>query len=424
MDFVLFLFHSLQDRFVVEMTGRLRLDKLSNLVEDFLNVESCAKSRTSPMETTGPLYYIADQTHSRSHTPEMVQRKDIEKGIPLSEVLASSSQGNFMYPAVPNIRALRSRESCSVSRTDTAIPVRQISMLKDDNLESSLTSDEDAKAFHSNLSPPPLPLPPPSITGTSLREQRPLVNRQATSDLDAIGPTGDKIDDGDSLDYLTVPGFTGALGAGIESRHIPLIPFDELMLIETVGTGRVSTIYRAAWQRMHNRAGTSVPGSVQMVALKVAMVNTMTGDTSHVDELRREADIAARLEHPNICDLIGIAADPECFCLAYDFCEGGSLLSLLSDSRRYYEYLPIAMDIANGMAYLHSRSVIHRDLKPSNILLTRDHRAKIADFGMSVRNAGQELTAETGTYRYMVNAHDLYVCFILYFITFILNYNS
>jgi serine/threonine protein kinase len=138
-----------------------------------------------------------------------------------------------------------------------------------------------------------------------------------------------------------------------------------------------------------------------MVSLKVAMVDAMTGDRSHVDELRREADIAARLDHPNICDLVGVAADPECFCLAYDYCEGGSLLSLLSDSSRYYEYLPIALDIANGMAYLHSRNVIHRDLKPSNILLTRDHRAKIADFGMSVTNTGQELTAETGTYRYM-----------------------
>ena len=100
-----------------------------------------------------------------------------------------------------------------------------------------------------------------------------------------------------------------------------------------------------------------------------------------------------------------------CFCLAYEFCEGGSLFSLLSDSSRFYEYLPIALDIANGMAYLHSRNVIHRDLKPSNILMTADSRAKIADFGMSVANTGQELTAETGTYRYMapeVIRHESY----------------
>lgn len=112
--------------------------------------------------------------------------------------------------------------------------------------------------------------------------------------------------------------------------------------------------------------------------------------------------------HPNIRFT---AAINSCFCLAYEFCELGNLFSLLSNTTRYYEYLPIALDIANGMAYLHSRNVIHRDLKPSNILLSRDNRAKVADFGMSVANTGQELTAETGTYRYMapeVIRHESY----------------
>ena len=76
-------------------------------------------------------------------------------------------------------------------------------------------------------------------------------------------------------------------------------------------------------------------------------------------------------------------------------------MSLLSDTSRYYEYLPIALDIANGMAYLHSRAILHRDLKPSNVLLTKRNRALISDFGMSVSMTGQELTAETGTYRWM-----------------------
>jgi hypothetical protein len=55
-----------------------------------------------------------------------------------------------------------------------------------------------------------------------------------------------------------------------------------------------------------------------MDSLKVAMVNSESGDTGHVDELRREADIATRLEDPNIFDLVGVAADSECFCLGYE----------------------------------------------------------------------------------------------------------
>jgi hypothetical protein len=97
--------------------------------------------------------------------------------------------------------------------------------------------------------------------------------------------------------------------AGIHDRVIPLIPFEELMLIETLGMGRVSTIYRAAWQR--NPAGIVAPASVEMVALKVATVNPETCDTSHVDELRREADIAVMLQHSSVCELIGVAADAE-----------------------------------------------------------------------------------------------------------------
>jgi serine/threonine protein kinase len=51
------------------------------------------------------------------------------------------------------------------------------------------------------------------------------------------------------------------------------------------------------------------------------------------------------------------------------------------------------------LSNIDDKSVIHRDLKPSNVLLTRDHRARISDFGMSVAMTGQELTGETGTYR-------------------------
>jgi serine/threonine protein kinase len=397
------------DRFVVEMNGRLRLDKMVDLIETFLreNIVS-VEEQSEPFvstgsgsadglpakEPSGPLYYKSAEV-PQELTPRDFH-KEMETAVPLLEVLASSASGHLLAPDFPKLRRLHSMPNPLSTVLNRGIPNLSLTM-RSPALDGVSISSSPVNTLH-NVRLPSVELDRQG----SMRERRPLVNRRGSSDLDRFG---EETTAAVPLDYVTVSNTDTHLGEG---RDIPLIPFEELMLIETIGTGRVSTIYRAAWQ---NSGDTLMPSSVNMVALKVAMVDPSTGDTSHIDEVRREADIAARLHHPNICDLVGVAADLECFCLAYDFCEGGSLLSLLTDSRRYYEYLPIALDVANGMAYLHNRNVIHRDLKPSNILLTRDHRAKIADFGMSVANAGQELTAETGTYRYMapeVIRHESY----------------
>ena len=404
------------DRFVVEMTGRLRLDKLSQRIEAFLKHTQSEKERSSSplsssVELGGSIYF--NETKSPNVMTDHDIQEEILTAVPLLDVLDSSRhQQVTVPPEFPDLRKTHSMPVQLESRyapvdRSSALDVSQVRLPVEPDLAGGVpipTSPGAPTSEYQITDKDLLADPTPKSSNTDLagsnRQRRPLVNRAATYDLDGHGYTPKR--EKPTEDYLTVP--TGEEDVPAATRKIPLIPFEELMLIETIGTGRVSTIYRAVWQRPER-------STVRMVALKVAMVNGVTGDTSHVDELRREADIAARLTHPNICDLCGVAADSDCFCLAYDYAEGGSLHSLLSDSSRYYEYLPIALDVANGMAYLHSRNIIHRDLKPSNILLTRDHRAKICDFGMSVMNAGQELTAETGTYRYMapeVIRHESY----------------
>ncbi len=98
-------------------------------------------------------------------------------------------------------------------------------------------------------------------------------------------------------------------------------------------------------------------------------------------------------------------------CLSYDYCAKGSLTELIKESESY-DFLSIAQDISNGMAYLHSQNIIHRDLKPDNIFITQNDRAKVADFGLSIAHTGgEDLTGETGTYRWMapeVIRHEKY----------------
>ncbi|KAG7339382.1 protein tyrosine kinase [Nitzschia inconspicua] len=409
------------DRFVVEMNGRLRLDKLTQYVGEFLetakeknhhqqhqqaeetdqgDVASAATSSFEKSDLPGPLYFRPNAAPTvRRCTSSM----DLIRGVPLQQAL----KGN-----------------CGDSR----------------NLLSSLTRDESFLPLsRSHTLLPPLPTTTASPVTTSVKKTHDELKIETVRSFNGANESISKADfpshrdDNNNvtfskrlsgkrriIDDVDVPNpiqknesddSSNAFSIGLEKRHVPIIPFDELMLIETLGVGRVSTIYRAAWSPKRAGQDTQHPHDVRMVALKVAMVHPETQDTMHIQELHREFEIAACLQHPNISHLVGIAEDHDCFCLAYEYCEGGSLLSLVSDRRRCYEYLPIALDIVQGMAFLHAKNIIHRDLKLSNILLDRNYRAKISDFGMSVAMSGQEPTAETGTYRYMapeVIRHESY----------------
>jgi hypothetical protein len=134
----------------------------------------------------------------------------------------------------------------------------------------------------------------------------------------------------------------------------------------------------------------------ELLALKVAHFTKDIDSTKLLEDLTREGKIAESLDHINVCKLVLKYSSPEICLLGYEYCSRGSLCSILCDDTKQFDYLPLAMDIAQGMAYLHSKNIIHRDLKPSNIFVDRNNRAKIADFGMCAANNGDSLSGETG----------------------------
>ena len=297
------------------MHGRLRLDKLANSIERFLEQHSAkTKDETdaSAVESNESLQSLTSGSKNSPtdanlyfqpprNTPELPTihdvREEMEAAVPLSEILASrDSHGKlFSLPSSGiSFQPLTRHLSLPPIATNApSLPRNLSSSSHKDRLLGSLPKISLEKRIQ--LEPAQEP---------SMRERRPLINRQGTSDLDRFD--NEDNDQEDSVDYVTM----NVGGLGESHRAIPIIPFEELMLIETLGMGRVSTIYRAVWQRKISNHFSS-PVGIQMLALKVAMVNPDTFDTSHVDELRREADIAARLHHPNICDLVGVAADSE-----------------------------------------------------------------------------------------------------------------
>jgi serine/threonine protein kinase len=138
-----------------------------------------------------------------------------------------------------------------------------------------------------------------------------------------------------------------------------------------------------------------------LLAIKVAHLSKDIDCAKVLEDLAHEGDMAENLEHINVCKLVTKYCSPQIVLLAYEYCSKGSLCSIICDDTKSFDYLPLALDIAQGMAYLHSKNFIHLDLKPSNIFVDRNNRAKIADFGMCTVYAGEPLRGETGTYRWM-----------------------
>ena len=153
-----------------------------------------------------------------------------------------------------------------------------------------------------------------------------------------------------------------------------------------IGRGGMATIYRAQDTRLD-----------RTVALKLLRPE-ISADPDLADRFRREALAATVLRHRNIVGCLDTGSDPSGPFMVMELVEGEDLAARL---RRDGAVLPgdvarIGLDIARGLGAAHLRGIVHRDVKPSNILLARDGRAMITDFGIA-RLAADAEAALPGT---------------------------
>jgi len=141
-------------------------------------------------------------------------------------------------------------------------------------------------------------------------------------------------------------------------------------------------------------------------ALKV-LAPQLADDAKAVERLRREAELAMQLDHPNVCPILHVGETSEGFLfLVMPFLEGESLAQAL-DARGSFdraEGLPLLVDIARGLAHAHRVHILHRDLKPENVMLVpasdRPHGrcGVVMDFGLAKHmDAGAEVQKLTAT---------------------------
>jgi predicted Ser/Thr protein kinase len=130
-------------------------------------------------------------------------------------------------------------------------------------------------------------------------------------------------------------------------------------IVAAIGAGGMGEVYKAVDPRLN-----------RIVAIKVSK-------EQFSERFEQEARAVAALNHPNICQVYDFGADY----LVMEFVDGVPVTPV--DSNR--KLLDIAVQLADGLAAAHASGIVHRDLKPDNILIARDGRVKILDFGLAKR---------------------------------------
>src|SRR5262249_36113305 len=119
------------------------------------------------------------------------------------------------------------------------------------------------------------------------------------------------------------------------------------------------------------------------IALKV-LPDDVAGDLSRRQRFEQEARAASALNHPNILSIYDFASQNGVVYMVSELVDGESLREVIGRGPlNIRKLLDIALQLADGLAAAHAIGIVHRDLKPENVMLTRDGRVKILDFGLA-----------------------------------------
>jgi serine/threonine-protein kinase len=153
-----------------------------------------------------------------------------------------------------------------------------------------------------------------------------------------------------------------------------------------IGRGAMGVVYRAV-----------DPMLERTVAIKTINMALDPGEIEHYEKrFTIEARAAGGLNHPNIVTIHDIGRSGDLAYMAMEFLEGRELKELIAGKELSADRaLDIAAHVADGLAYAHAHDVVHRDIKPANIMILRDGRVKITDFGIA-RMRTADVRTQTG----------------------------
>lgn len=158
---------------------------------------------------------------------------------------------------------------------------------------------------------------------------------------------------------------------------------DRYEVLEKIGTGGMSDVYKGKDQKLN-----------RFVAIKV-LKQEFSENTSFVGKFRIEAQAAAGLMHPNIVNVYDVGDDNGIYYIVMELVEGITLKRYIEKKSRLSvkEALSIAIQVSSGIEAAHNNHIIHRDIKPQNIIISKEGKVKVTDFGIAKAASSNTITS-------------------------------
>ena len=148
---------------------------------------------------------------------------------------------------------------------------------------------------------------------------------------------------------------------------------DRYEILEKIGTGGMSDVYKAKCHKLN-----------RLVAVKV-LKQEFSENANFVAKFRVEAQAAAGLMHPNIVNVYDVGEEDDIHYIVMELVEGITLKKYIEKKARLSvkEATSIAIQVSMGIEAAHNNEIIHRDIKPQNIIISKEGKVKVTDFGIA-----------------------------------------
>lgn len=158
---------------------------------------------------------------------------------------------------------------------------------------------------------------------------------------------------------------------------------DRYEILEKIGTGGMSDVYKAKCHKLN-----------RFVAVKV-LKQEFGENESFVSKFRIEAQAAAGLMHPNIVNVYDVGEENGIHYIVMELVEGITLKKYIEKKAKlsFKEAVSIGIQISMGIEAAHNNNIIHRDIKPQNIIISREGKVKVTDFGIAKAATSNTITS-------------------------------